>query len=867
MSGLFSALILLIIQGVSGVAADDMSVTEGGSVTLTTAVKANQQDKIRWYHNDIRIAEINGNLSKICTDVQCREGSELFRGRLKLDNQTGSLTIMNIRTTDAGDYLLKISHGHNEPDKRFSVTVHGFFSAGKDGVSVFVMVRDSVTFQTGVETNQQSKIRWYLSDTLIAQINGNHSKICTDVQCKNVTERFRGRLKLDQQTGSLTIMNITNTDAGVYELQISSKKHDEKDTIFSFAVHSVSGVAVDKVKEGDSVTLHTDVKTNQQDRIRWYYYNIRIAEINGNLSKICTDVQCNEGTEVFRVRLKLDHQTGSLTISNIRTTDAGDYHLLISHENNNDTDKRFSVTVDAISAAELDKMKKMGESVSLDPGVIKNPGDVMMWYFNETHIGEITGDQCKICTDDQCKERFSDRLKVDHQTGSLNITNTTITDSGLYYLQVDSSRFSIIRSFSVTITAISFDSPMLVCISAAQLDKMEKEGESVRLDPGVIAYPNDVMMWYFNDILIAKITGDQSKICTDVQCDERFRDRLEVDFQTGSLTITNTNTTDSGLYQLQINSSRFSIIRSFSVTVTVSFCFPWVDANPTTKHVFYPRNKIFTGMEGDSVTLQTDVTKTKDDKIKWYFNYILIAQINGDQSKTCTDVQCGDDNERFRDRLHLDSQTGSLTITNTRKTDSGVYTLVIINSNRKSEQFNVSIHAVSVKSVKKGESLTLGTSEIKNPSDVMTWHFNGILIAEITGDQSKVCTDDECKEKFRDRLELDDQTGSLTIADTRTTDSGRYELSKQVTSSNSYRRRRHSSSKKNVKSFEVTVIDSGQSPATIAGISVAVVLMFAAVAAVVIYYSRRSSRNEKCVKAETEKNKQELLRTTSSETE
>ncbi|KAL0149457.1 hypothetical protein M9458_055245, partial [Cirrhinus mrigala] len=82
--------------------------------------------------------------------------------------------------------------------------------------------------------------------------------------------------------------------------------------------------------EGDSVTLHTGVKTNQQDRIRWYFNDTRIAQITGDLSKICTDVQCNEGTERFSRRLKLDHQTGSLTIMNITNKHSGVYKLLIS---------------------------------------------------------------------------------------------------------------------------------------------------------------------------------------------------------------------------------------------------------------------------------------------------------------------------------------------------------------------------------------------------------------------------------------------------------------------------------------------------------------------------------------------------------
>uniref|UniRef100_A0A9J7X816 Immunoglobulin domain-containing protein n=1 Tax=Cyprinus carpio carpio TaxID=630221 RepID=A0A9J7X816_CYPCA len=229
-----------------------------------------------------------------------------------------------------------------------------------------------------------------------------------------------------------------------------------------FLDNGVSGVGSDKlsvsVMEGDSVIFHTDVKRNQQEDIKWYFSDTRIAQISGDLSLICTDVQCNEGTERFRDRLKLDHQTGSLTIMNITNTDTGVYELKIISSRSS-SDKIFNVTVSGVSAAERDEMKrksvKEGESVTLESEKTKSPNDVMTWYFNET---EITGDQRTICTDDQCKERLRDRLKLDNQTGSLTITNTRTTDSGLYKLQItisDSScSITIMKRFSVTVIAV-----------------------------------------------------------------------------------------------------------------------------------------------------------------------------------------------------------------------------------------------------------------------------------------------------------------------------------------------------------------------------------------------------------------------------
>uniref|UniRef100_A0A8C1RAB7 Ig-like domain-containing protein n=1 Tax=Cyprinus carpio TaxID=7962 RepID=A0A8C1RAB7_CYPCA len=449
----------VVVRGFFSFDTDGVSVMEGDSVTLHTGVQMKQEEKIRWYFNQTAIARISGDFSDICTDVQYKER---FRDRLKLDHQTGSLTIMNTRTTDSGlyDLLINSAHRRSSNNKIFIAAVHGVSADERHKMKTkSVKEGKSVTLDTHVTKNPNNSIKWYFNGILIAEITRYQNKICTDVQCNEGTQRLRDRLKLDHQTGSLTITNIRTTDSGLYKLQIRSSRFT---IVRSFSV-SASSYSVDSgrvsVMEGDSVTLHTDVKTNQQEDIRWRFNDILIAEITGDLSFICTDVQCNNGTERFRDRLKLDHQTGSLTIRDIRTTDSGDYTLQIRSSSSIQRD--VSVTVTGVSAAERDEMKtksvKEGESVTLDTYVINKP-DNLMWHFNETRIAVITGDQSKICTDVQCEyseERFRDRLKLDNQTGSLTITNTSTTDSGLYKLQIitnSSIRVTSVKSFNVTVT-------------------------------------------------------------------------------------------------------------------------------------------------------------------------------------------------------------------------------------------------------------------------------------------------------------------------------------------------------------------------------------------------------------------------------
>ncbi len=94
-------------------------------------------------------------------------------------------------------------------------------------------------------------------------------------------------------------------------------------------------------------------------------------------------------------------------------------------------------------------------------------------------------------------------------------------------------------------------------------------------------------------------------------------------------------------------------------------------------------------MERDSVTLNTDLTEIHDD-ILWKYgdDNSLLAEINRENqiSSTYDDVPDG----RFRDRLKMDHQTGSLTITNITTEHAGLYKLDIIGV--KSKTFSVSVY-------------------------------------------------------------------------------------------------------------------------------------------------------------------------------
>ncbi|XP_067270813.1 natural killer cell receptor 2B4 isoform X2 [Pseudorasbora parva] len=93
-------------------------------------------------------------------------------------------------------------------------------------------------------------------------------------------------------------------------------------------------------------------------------------------------------------------------------------------------------------------------------------------------------------------------------------------------------------------------------------------------------------------------------------------------------------------------------------------------------------------MEGDSLNLHTGVNKIQeDDLIMWTCGDYCIAKLN------ISYQTISENNDRFKDRLKLDNQTGSLTITDITTADSGLYKAQMIGHKVSKKSFNVTVIA------------------------------------------------------------------------------------------------------------------------------------------------------------------------------
>ncbi|XP_026137351.1 uncharacterized protein LOC113114657 isoform X1 [Carassius auratus] len=346
-----------------------------------------------------------------------------------------------------------------------------------------------------------------------------------------------------------------------------------------------------------------------------------------------------------------------------------------------------------------------------------------------------------------------------------------------------------------------------VCNAETEETMPVMEGDSVILHTNLSEILNDdTILWGFGpkESVISTITRKNDLTSFFVTEEVTFAGRLQVDQQTGSLTIRNTRKIHSGQYKLTISSKK-TTSRIFHLNI-----FDVVGETDGVKSVSVN--------EGESVILQNDAAELqKDDLVIWRFGDkgILLAKIDvGTDNHSLNDAD-----ERFRNRLKLD-QTGSLTITNARTEHAGLYE-VQIRGRGSSKQFLVSVRAdlglssAAIAGIVVAVLLVAGLlapvviyyrhmiSEVKNQEAEIVSEMEGRTVALRTGTKLQhgeeikwwfgddhnpitqfsrwTVTDDDINcdvtdERFRSKVQLGGRTGDLIISYIRTIHSGVYRV-------------------------------------------------------------------------------------------
>ncbi|XP_048059176.1 uncharacterized protein LOC125275902 [Megalobrama amblycephala] len=194
----------------------NVSWNEGEDLLLHTGLTKLSEDRtIQWWYGAelISIAKISGKNPETHDVPDGR-----FSNRLTLNENTGDLTIKNIKTIHSGLYKLKISSNTctgritRYQCKRFILTVNINELKTNVGNNLEICIKG--------EQRNHDTILWKFGPEgrLIAKFDVSTNKTYKEV-FKNSHE---SNLKLDDQTGSLTITNITTEHAGLYKLQINS---------------------------------------------------------------------------------------------------------------------------------------------------------------------------------------------------------------------------------------------------------------------------------------------------------------------------------------------------------------------------------------------------------------------------------------------------------------------------------------------------------------------------------------------------------------------------------------------------------------------------------------------------------------------
>ncbi|XP_067235193.1 uncharacterized protein [Chanodichthys erythropterus] len=173
-----------------------------------------------------------------------------------------------------------------------------------------------------------------------------------------------------------------------------------------------------------------------------------------------------------------------------------------------------------------------------------------------------------------------------------------------------------------------------VFVADAVKSESVTEGESVSLNSSFTQiHTQEHIEWKFGDILIARVNNKESVFYSST-AEGRFRDRLKLDHQTGSLTIINSRTTDSGLYT--VSSSRRDTINTINLTVYARLPVPVIS-----------RNSSLNSSSSSSCSLVCSAVNVSHVTLSWFKGNSVLSSIRVSDLSSRSDLllhlECVDD--------------------------------------------------------------------------------------------------------------------------------------------------------------------------------------------------------------------------------
>ncbi|XP_056615150.1 natural killer cell receptor 2B4-like isoform X2 [Triplophysa dalaica] len=169
--------------------------------------------------------------------------------------------------------------------------------------------------------------------------------------------------------------------------------------------------------------------------------------------------------------------------------------------------------------------------------------------------------------------------------------------------------------------------PIVNGVSGVDADEVKSvsvmEGESVTLHTHLThIQTDDFIKWIYEpkESLIAEFSIQANLTSIRDTYDERFRDKLQLDNKTGSLTITNMSIRNAGLYKLTIHSSKETSYKKISVTVYARLPVPVIIRDSSQCSSSSERSS--------KCVLLCSVTNVTHVSLSWYKGNSLLSSIS-----------------------------------------------------------------------------------------------------------------------------------------------------------------------------------------------------------------------------------------------